>query len=91
MNHKKYESLGEKLNPYKRLANGIVVQAAKDYKTYVRIGSRNPDNKDVFLKTQSLERFFRSQWFEALTNVSGEYIMERIKKEVQNELRKLQE
>ena len=85
MNHKKYESLGENLNPYKRLANGIVLQAAKDYKFYYRILCRNPNSTDAILKTQALERFFRSEWFELLTDASGEYIMERIKKEVQNE------
>ena len=32
-----------------------------------------------------LEAFFRSDWYKALTTVNGEYLMDRIKKEVIHE------
>jgi len=74
------------IKPYERLANAIIIQACKDYKTaykrYIR-NSRRTDKPDKELV--ELEAFFRSDWYKALTTVDGEYLMDRIKKEVTHE------
>ena len=69
--------------PYENLANAIIIQACKDYrkayKRYLR-RFRSTDKPDDELV--ELENFFRSDWYNTLTSVDGEYIMARIRKEV---------
>ena len=65
------------------LANAIVLQACKDYRSaYIRYLRRYglPDRTDPQLA--ELERFFRSDWYKTLTSVDGEYLMKRIQDEV---------
>ena len=70
-------------DPYENLANAIIIQACKDfrraYKRYLRRyrSSEKPDTELL-----ELESFFRSDWYKTLTSVDGEYLMDRIKKEV---------
>ena len=70
-------------DPYENLANAIIIQACKDfrraYKRYLR-RYRSSDKPDTELL--ELESFFRSDWYKTLTSVDGEYLMDRIKKEV---------
>jgi hypothetical protein len=65
------------------LANAIILQACKDYKSayrrYLR-RYRQPDRLDPELA--ELERFFRSDWYKTLTSVDGEYLMKRMREEV---------
>lgn len=79
----KNEKLMDDLEPHVALANAIVMQACKDYrKTYrlhirtYRVGDK-PDEK-----LAELEKFFRSDWYRALTDLDGEYLMKRIREEV---------
>ena len=52
------------------LANAIILQAVKDYRhTY------SPQCR------AEIKRFFRSEWFRALTRVDGEMIIERLENE----------
>ena len=71
------------MTPYENLANAIIIQACKDYrkayKRYLR-RYRSTDKQDAELL--ELESFFRSDWYKTLTSVDGEYLMDRIKKEV---------
>ena len=80
---KKYEKIFDNVEPQVALANAIVLQACKDYrKTYrlhirtYRVGDK-PDDK-----LAELEKFFRSDWHRALTDLDGEYLMKRIREEV---------
>lgn len=70
-------------DPYENLANAIIIQACNDfrraYKRYLR-RYRSSDKPDTELL--ELESFFRSDWYKTLTSVDGEYLMDRIKKEV---------
>ena len=70
-------------DPYENLANAIIIQACKDfrraYKRYLR-RYRSSDKPDTELL--ELESFFRSDWYKTLTSIDGEYLMDRIKKEV---------
>lgn len=71
------------MTPYENLANAIIIQACKDYrkayKRYLR-RYRSTDKPDDELV--ELENFFRSDWYNTLTSIDGEYIMARIRKEV---------
>lgn len=71
------------MDPYERLANAIVLQAAKDYRTALRRLNHDPYDYAARMKIKELERFFLSSWYAVLTNVDGELLMERLRKEVQ--------
>ncbi len=61
------------------LSNAIVLQAVKDYRRALAGGSINGrDSKSVIAEC---ERFFRSEWFNSLTNIDCKYLMESIRKE----------
>ena len=67
--------------PYEELANAIILQAVQDYRRALRALRRNPSivlAEDV--KTE-VERFFLSDWFQALTNIDGEYMVKKLQEE----------
>ena len=67
------------LTPLQNLSNAIILQAVKDYCTALDgsgIGKRPPGSVIA-----EVERFFRSEWFDILTNVDGEVLIEKIRKE----------
>ena len=66
---------------YIALANAVVVQAADDYRRIYRRFLRRPDNSMCQDELNTLERFFRSEYFELLTNVPAESILSRIREE----------
>ena len=71
------------MDPYQSFANAIVISAFKDYrKAYKRYLRRLhlTDEKDSDLL--ELESFFRSAWYQTLTSIDGEYLMERLRQEV---------
>ena len=68
-------------NPYERLANAIIIQASKDYMTILRKKKRNPGSASAEHDIREIERFFRSDWYQVLTSVDGEYLMDRLRKE----------
>lgn len=61
-------------DPYQKLANAIVAVAADDYRSALK-------NKDQYLQ-ESLENFFRSNWYRELTEVDGEFLLDALKKDV---------
>ena len=71
-------------DPYENLANAIIVQAASDYRTALKKLKRNPKNKDAMAEAMECERFFRSDWYEHLTSVDGEYLINKLRQEVVN-------
>lgn len=84
------------IRPLQKLAEAIIVQAAKDYRASLR-GKRVGDVRRLSPNEMKdeCERFFRSQYFVALTDLDGEYIIEQIQKEVKagrtkNPLRKFE-
>lgn len=55
------------------LANGIIVQACKDYRTALKWDNRQ--------SIAEIERFFRSEWYKMLTSIDGEYLIAKLRKE----------
>lgn len=64
------------------LANAIVQQAARDYIGALKKLRRNPSNEKAAGNKRELERFFRSSWYEELTDIDGERLMKMLQKEV---------
>lgn len=62
------------MNPYKNLANAIILQAAKDY--------RLTDDEQ---QLKEIECFFRSGWFGVLSKVDTEFLIKELRKEKQND------
>ena len=70
------------IQPWQKLANAIVEQAVKDYRTAQARVKANPESADhAKVEVRQLERFFRSSWFEVLTDVDGRLVLSRLKKE----------
>lgn len=68
-------------NCYTNLANAIIVQAAKDYTKALRRLKKFPYDKEARYIKQDCERFFRSGWFEVLTDLNGEVLIQRMNEE----------
>lgn len=61
------------------LANAIVLQAVYDYRNALKgISYRDHTPEEI---VESIEKFFRSEYFTVLTKVSGEYLIEQLKEE----------
>lgn len=86
---KKSKVVGEANNAaYEDLANAIVLQACKDYKSAYRRYLRRYGRADrTDPQMAELEKFFRSDWYKTLTSVDGEYLMKRLQDEVAEELK----
>ena len=69
-------------NPYEDLANAIIIKACNDYRTALKRVKKNPENKDAINEALSLERFFKSPWYQVLTSVDGEFLIRKIRAEV---------
>lgn len=69
---------------YEQLANAIVLQAVKDYRSALKRIKMNPANKAAMSDAMECERFFRSDWYSVLTSVDGEYLINRLREEVKS-------
>ena len=69
------------MTPWEELANAIIIQACKDYRT-VLLGIKLYPQTSCVKSLEELERFFRSEWFTVLTKVDGKRLMKKIKGEI---------
>ena len=69
------------IRAYKNLALHICLQAVKDYRMARKKLKKRPENKDAQLMIEDCEAFFRSAWFQFLTDVDGENILRRLQEE----------
>lgn len=69
-------------NPYEKLANAIVLQAVSDYRAALKKVKKNSKNRDAIDEVLQIEKFFRSEWYQTLTSLDGEYLIERLRKEI---------
>ena len=63
---------------YESLAEGIIVQAGKDFREAARSLKKDPDNYEALLTKKECEKFFRSRYFGILTAVDPEKLMLRL-------------
>ena len=66
---------------YRNLANAVIKLAAFDYKTALVRLRKHPHDAEFRQDKAELERFFRSGYFELLTDLDGEYLLQRIEEE----------
>lgn len=66
------------MNPYKELANAIIVQAVKDYRTALNQLSLNPNDK-VAQSEKRVLNAFSFRFFSILTDLNGEVILAKLK------------
>ena len=72
----------QNLDPYENLANAIVKSAADDYMKALKVLKRNPGGRAAKQEAESIERFFRSDWYTVLTSVDGEFLIRKMKEAV---------
>ena len=80
--------LSPDIRVYVDLANAIVKQAADDYRSALKgnlVGGKPPE--EVIPK---IEKFFRSEWYRTLTKVDADYLLEELRKEHRENMRKEQ-
>ena len=66
---------------YENLANAIILQAVKDYRTALKCLSRNSRNRQAESDKNEVERFFRSPWFGTLTKLDPDALICSLQKE----------
>ena len=63
------------------LANAIILQAAEDYRICRRRIRRWPDQKESQAIIREVEHFFRSRWFNQLTDIDGKALIRNLREE----------
>ena len=74
------------IDGYTLLANAIVAQAAKDYKDTLVLLHKNHNDKKAQAERRKLEKFFRSSWFDILTQLDGEVLLQKLQQTVREEV-----
>lgn len=77
--------------PWEDLANGIIVRACDDYKKALKDLKKAIEKKTGFetknvlaQKIRDLNRWFRGDWYETLTSVDPEYLIQHLNLEYGN-------
>ena len=68
-------------SPVDILNNAIILQAVKDFRSARRRLKRRPDDKSASSTVKEISRFFRSEYFTALTDLDGPTLLRRLMNE----------
>jgi len=79
MEHISVEVLKEN---FENLAQKIIVLAAEDYRTALKILKRSPGNFEAQADVRELELFFRGTFYGKLTELPGEVLIRKLRKEI---------
>ena len=71
---------------WERLANAIILTAAKDFRKQYKKLLKNPKSQMVAAEVTSLIRFFRSEYYSCLTSVDGEFLVGKLKSIVEEKI-----
>ena len=74
------------IDGYVRLAHAIVEKAGRDYRTVLKKLKRHPEGSQAQYEKKRIEKFFRED-AGAYMDVDGDYIINRIRKEVDKDER----
>ena len=69
------------MTPEELLANAIVEQAVKDYRQALKDIRRTSKAVAARESIRELEKFFHSDWFEMLTTIDPDVLINRLRKE----------
>lgn len=67
------------------LADAIILQAVEDYRVELHKLALDPHNRKAQCARRRIKKFFRSGWFESLTNLNPEVLITKLEQEAQNE------
>ena len=67
---------------YKMLANAIIIQAVKDFRTAYSMKKRFPDSGKAEKDIREITAFFCSQYFEELTDLDGPALLHQLMREI---------
>ena len=68
---------------YESLCLAIIEQAVKDYKIALEAEKRCED-LNIIREVRELENFFRSEWFEQISNLDGRLLIKNVRKIILN-------
>lgn len=69
---------------YQNLANAIIVQAVKDFRSYAKVARKNGyGSKQAINEMRKIIEFIKSPWFETLSDIDPDYLLEKLKEEVE--------
>lgn len=71
---------------WENLANAIVLSAVKDFRMEYKKLIKNPKSKSAAAEVASLVGFFTSEYYSTLTSVDGEFLVRKLKSEVEEKL-----
>ena len=74
--------MGGDMRCWEDLANAVVLQAAKDYRSALRRLKKRPDDGYSIKMKRECETFFTSQYFDIFTGIDGKGLMEKLREEV---------
>ena len=75
----------ENIDCYENLANAIILQAVKDYKSALHRLEEYPGNREARHDKRALEYFFHSQWYGVLTDLDPERLISGVEERVRKE------
>ena len=75
----------ENVDCYENLANAIILQAVKDYKSALFRLEDHPNNRDANYEKKKLEQFFHSGWYNTLTDLDSEALLSGVRARVKVE------
>ena len=71
---------------YERLAEQIIIRAAKDYRNALKRLHKHPENPTALATKEEIEMFFRSKWFQVLSDIDPNVLIEGIKAKAKREI-----
>lgn len=69
-------------DPYENLANAVIAQAAEDYRRLLKRAKKNPAHREALDEALQIKRFFRSGWYQRLTNMDGEFLIRKLREDI---------
>ena len=72
---------------FENLANAIIVQAVIDYSRVLNAMAKHPCDQYTQDCYKELESFFHSEYFQILSNIDPDYLIEQTTKSTYNEIR----
>jgi len=67
---------------WENLANAIILQAVTDWREAIKNIKEYPLEIKGYSEKLKCEKFFMSEWFERLTKIDGEILLEKLRNEV---------
>ena len=71
---------------YECLAEQIIIRAAKDYRNALKRLHKHPENPTALATKEEIEMFFRSKWFQVLSDIDPNVLIEGVKAKVKREI-----